>query len=169
MDNDITCYICQENSNPNDETFAPENICNCKGSLRIHKKCFNILPNKNNCTICKNNYNIPQNSYRERIGSLEIVEEIFIYGSKAIFTKNKNDLIHGNYTVFYDNGTLWEISSYENGIIQGERTIFNRSQTKKIIEMYDDEGDCLFKTKEINVSNDDIFLLNSIREKYHQS
>lgn len=150
---EITCYICQESSeNPNDETFAPCDICNCKGSMRIHKQCFNILPNKTQCSVCKNFYKIPENSYRERIGSLEVVEEIFIYGSKAIFTKNKNDQIHGTYKVYYDNGKLWEVSNYVNGLIDGERIIYNRPHTKKVIEMYD-EGELLFKTKEIEISD----------------
>jgi len=153
MEEELTCYLCQESSqNPNDETFAPENICNCKGSLRIHKKCFNILPNKSQCSVCKNTFRIKENLYRERIGSLEIVEEVFIYGSRAVFTRNKNNQIHGNYKVYYDNGNLWEVSTYENGLIDGERIIYNRSATKKIVEMYD-SGDLLFKTKEINISN----------------
>ena len=153
----LTCYICQD-ENEDFELFAPESICECKGSLRIHKSCFNILPNKKECSICKHKFNIPENSYRLRNGSLEVVEEMYEYGSKMVYQLNKNNQMEGVFIIYYDNGNIWEISQYKNGKMIGERTLYNRIHTKKIVETYDENGVKMFSTQEIPIQSTEILV-----------
>lgn len=128
------CFVCQDESTENNE-FAPDNICACKGSIRIHKSCFNILKDKEKCCICKTPYTINSNTYRKRVESIdsvsgsitckELVEEIWVNGSKAEYFVDKNSMKQGLLKVYFNDGSMWMLEEYKDDKLNGTRKIFS--------------------------------------------
>ena len=138
------CYLCQEESSESNE-FAPENICECKGSNRIHKSCFNLLKDKQVCCICKTSYNINANTYRKKIESKdsygniisrELVEEIWVHGSKAEYFIDNNSMKQGTLKVYFHTGKIWMIEEYKDDKLHGTRKIFSLNHKKCRIQNY---------------------------------
>jgi hypothetical protein len=145
LDETTICFVCQDEATENNE-FAPDNICNCKGSIRIHKSCFNILKDKEKCCICKTSYNINPNTYRKRVDSKELVEEIWVNGSKAEYFIDKNSMKQGFLKVYFNNGNTWMLEEYKDDKLNGTRKIFSpnhkicRIQQFKNGELVEDSG-----------------------------
>ena len=53
----MECYICYEKEKQNDK-FCSMNICQCKGTTKIHISCFEKLKREfgDTCTICKSKF-----------------------------------------------------------------------------------------------------------------
>jgi antitoxin component YwqK of YwqJK toxin-antitoxin module len=136
MENTQVCFLCQDESS-NENEFAQENICACKGSNRIHKSCFNLLKDKQKCCICKNDYTINANAYRKRVESQEFMEEIWVNGSKAEYFVDKNSMKQGTLKVFYHTGDLWMTEEYKNDKLNGIRKIFSPNQKKCRIQKFE--------------------------------
>jgi hypothetical protein len=118
------CFVCQDESSIENE-FAPENICACKGSNRIHKSCFNLLKDKQVCCICKTAYTINPNAYRKRTDTKEFVEEIWVNGSKAEYFIDKNHKKQGQLKVYFNDGKEWMTEEYKDDKLNGTRKIFS--------------------------------------------
>jgi hypothetical protein len=146
------CFVCQDESSVKNE-FAPDNICECKGSNRIHKSCFNLLKNKQECCICKTAYTININAYRKRVESRdsdsgniifkEFMEEIWVNGSKAEYFVDKNHMKQGTLKVYFHTGEIWMIEEYKNNKLNGTRKIF--SLNHKVCRIQKFENDLLIE------------------------
>jgi hypothetical protein len=142
------CYVCQDESSIQNE-FAPDNICACKGSNRIHKSCFNLLKNKQECCICKTAYTININAYRKRVESQdsvsgniifkEFMEEIWVNGSKAEYFVDKNNMKQGTLKVYFHTGEIWMIEEYKNNKLNGTRKIFSPNHKKCRIQKFEND------------------------------
>lgn len=139
------CFLCQDEATENNE-FAPDDICACKGSNRIHKSCFNLLKDKQICCVCKTNYTINQNAYRKKVeikdpvsGSItfkEFVEEIWVHGSKAEYFVDNNSMKQGPLKVYFNNGKEWMIEEYKDDKLNGVRKIFSPNHKKCRIQKF---------------------------------
>ena len=118
------CFLCQDESSV-ENTFAPDDVCACKGSNRIHKSCFNLLKNKQECCICKTAYTINPNAYRKRTDTKEFVEEIWVHGSKAEYYIDKNSMKQGLLKVYFNDGKEWMIEEYKDNKLNGIRKVFS--------------------------------------------
>ncbi len=137
-ENTQVCFLCQDESSIQNE-FAPEDICACKGSNRIHKSCFNLLKNKQECCICKTAYTININAYRKRVESREFMEEIWVNGSKAEYFVDKNHMKQGTLKVYFHTGEIWMIEEYKNNKLNGTRKIFSLNHKKCRIQKFEND------------------------------
>ena len=62
MEESIVCYICYEPDTENSSYLKEPPPCECKGSIVIHKQCFEeIIKTSRICSICKTKYKINKN------------------------------------------------------------------------------------------------------------
>ena len=127
----MECYICYEKETE-DNNFAHNDICKCKGTNRIHIKCFQKLINQNKCSICRTFFNISEELIEKENG-LRVIREIDDLGFFHKYTINNLKQRHGNYNIYYLNGNIWEEQKYENGLKNG------------IQKLYSNKGDCFEK------------------------
>ncbi len=103
---DIPCYICYGNSD-NESPWA-DNPCDCRGTMRVHTACLEILRQRNNtCKVCGSQYYAkpytaeqPENGY--------ITKKTFVAGK-----------LHGPWTAYFSDGTVYQERVYNNGQIHG--------------------------------------------------
>ncbi len=97
----MDCYICYEKEKQNDK-FCSMNICQCKGTTKIHISCFEKLKREfgETCTICKSKFKENIDTYQmyrhldydnyETLQELFILEEHF-YNKKNITNQKEKD------------------------------------------------------------------------------
>lgn len=128
------CYICfeRENKDSKELSFVKTDICLCKGSLRIHKACYDkILETTNVCGICKTKYK------QELIfinGLAQVVERTL--AQKIVYTVDKNlkkQGLHRTYiqnTNIFDNTKVYQLhieKTYLNDKLHGKYKEFYKS------------------------------------------
>lgn len=128
------CYICfeSENKTSKDLTFVKTDICLCKGSLRIHKACYEkVLETTNVCGICKSKYKMDLHFVN---GLAEIVERTLT--QRIVYTVDKNlrkQGLHRTYiqnTNIFDNTKVYQLhieKTYLNDKLQGKYKEFYKS------------------------------------------
>lgn len=132
----MECYICyQEESD--DNIFVKEDICKCKGTNRIHTKCFQKLQNQTKCSIC-NTYFENLDEVCEYEDGLRVISRVDEYGIKHRYTINKEQKIHGKYYIYYTNGNVWEKQTYVNGIRHGVQWIYSPDGKQNNVHIYMD-------------------------------
>lgn len=118
------CYICFEPENilSKDLTFVKTDICKCKGSLRIHKSCYDkVLENTNICGICKTKYKV---DYIFVNGLAEVIERTPYY--KTVYSIDKSFKKQGLHRTYTEN-----VNIINNSFATGDR-VFNT----KVIQLY---------------------------------
>lgn len=103
------CYICfePENIGSKDLSFVKTDICLCKGSLRIHKACYEkVLETTNVCGICKSKYKMDLNFVN---GLAEVVERKL--GQRTIYYVDKNFKKQGLHRTYIENTNIFNNSS----------------------------------------------------------
>ena len=119
-----TCYLCLfEGSEEN--TFIDPHPCNCKGSIRLHKNCFQeILKTSESCGICKTRY-------RDRFTGIKrsplsklvyingvLVDDGLFYTSLMLEASYVDGILEGPYKIF-DYGNLVEEGTYVAAMKEG--------------------------------------------------
>ena len=120
---DDTCYVCYEGETQ-ENAYLCSNVCGCGQSYRIHVKCFTMLQDKTNCSICKQKYEGIGN-LDIRSNGLRIIFEIDKFGFRHEYTVDDQNRKHGVYKIWYRNGNLWEEKFYQNGIKTGIQKVYS--------------------------------------------
>lgn len=128
-----TCYICHETQSE-ENRFIDPNPCNCRGTIKIHNTCFDILTSRHNrCGICRAIF--LQNGYKKYYypsGSLRS-EGLLVNGLKTGLYQGwyhyNNQLLESvNYVdgeknglsqLWHTNGQLWGNINYVDGKMNG--------------------------------------------------
>lgn len=117
MEENILCYICYEHESTRNPYLKEPSPCSCKGSIVIHKKCFeNILKTSHVCTICKTKYN---SKYLPKRDGLELITEIDNNGDINEYTINANGDYHGEYIIKSQMGAIVFQAYYQYGLLNG--------------------------------------------------
>lgn len=126
------CYICFE---PEDKTqyiytFVKTDICKCKGSLRIHKSCYDkVLEHTNICGICKTKYKI---DYIFVNGLAEVIERTPFY--RTVYSIDKKLQKQGIHRTYYENVNI--INNTRVNQLYIEKTYLNNKLHGKYKEFY---------------------------------
>ncbi len=134
------CYLCQESEN--EENIFLGNICNCKGTNRIHKNCFLQLRDKSRCCICKEEFINIDELYQDIELVLYNVEERDKFGWKHNYQVDQFDRKQGIHKIWYLNGNLWEESQYRDDKRHGYHKVWSH-QGNLFIEDYYFKGEKL--------------------------
>ena len=128
------CYICfePENKGSKDLTFVKTNICKCKGSLHLHKACYDkLLETTNVCGICKERYKIELIFVN---GLAEVIEKTL--GQRSVYTVDKFLQKQGIYRVYLENTNIFNNTkvyqlhiekNYLNNKLQGKYKEYYKS------------------------------------------
>jgi hypothetical protein len=86
----MSCYLCLDKETLNN-TFCDTNICNCKGSNRIHKICYSKLRfnGENICSICKS-------PYKQNVKRVIVESDNYMHTSTKIYINDKLQSIDAN-------------------------------------------------------------------------
>jgi hypothetical protein len=131
---DNLCYVCQcieEEENK----FCDENICDCKGSNKIHVVCFRLLPDKKTCSICKQKFINIDSIFNKFPIVLYNIEETDKFGWKHSYQIDQFERKQGLYRIYYMNGKLWEESQYRDDKRHGYHKVWSY-QGKLFLEDY---------------------------------
>ena len=105
---DIPCYICYGNSDSDSESPWAENPCDCRGTMRVHTQCLEILRQRNNtCKVCGS-------LYYAKPYTAEQLENGYL--TKKTFVEGK---LHGPWTAYFSDGTMYQERVYNKGQIHG--------------------------------------------------
>jgi hypothetical protein len=129
------CYICQEESSEC-YMFCDENICKCKGTNRIHKKCFQKLRNQESCSICKSSFQNVEDLIIEEELQLEQIFETEPYGWRHEYMIDQKGRKQGIHRIYYTNGTLWEETQYKNNLKNGYQKVWSYKGKLFINDVY---------------------------------
>lgn len=113
-----TCYICYEEASA-DHPFLTAPVCACKGSLTLHRICYEQIrltaPTTSTCSVCKQLYNDPE--------MYETFDETNSDYMRYIGRRHKlTGQLDGPYTTYYSNGAIWFQTTYCNGQRNGSYT-----------------------------------------------
>lgn len=122
MDQCYVCYCEETSENP----FCENTICKCKGSNRIHQKCFQNLPNQEFCSICRTNFSNVDSLIIQQELQLQFVVEFDKFGWKHEYYTDQRGRKHGLHRVYYKNGNLWEENEYFKGVRNGYQKVWSR-------------------------------------------
>jgi len=118
MEESVVCYICYEPETKNSSYLKEPPPCECKGSIVIHKQCFDeVIKTSRICSICKTKYKV---QYLPNRNGLEVITEVSINGDITEYTVDKDGDIQGEHTVRKQTGELISRSMYKNGLLHGE-------------------------------------------------
>ena len=132
MSEEATCYICYgEESEEN--IFVDPNPCNCRGTIKIHVICFDILKAQyDTCGICRTNfiqnvykkYYYPSGSLREEGNYVDgkrngLYQRWHENGQLMEEVNYVNEKMNGLYRIWHKNGQLMEEGNYVNGEMDG--------------------------------------------------
>jgi hypothetical protein len=117
------CYICQD-SDSEKNPFYDTNICNCKGSNRIHKSCF-VKLHSDICPVCKAEFQNVDRSHMEVVLILTKIEEKDQFGWGHEYHLDQFKRKQGIHRIFYMNGNLWEENEYKDGKRHGYHKVWN--------------------------------------------
>jgi hypothetical protein len=145
METYCCCYVCQE-----DETiespFCKTNICNCKGSNRIHTHCFQKLRNQSVCSVCKNEFKNVESLITDEVLELQKILEYDKFGWKHEYTIDQRGRKQGLHRIYYQSGTLWEENQYKNDLRDGYQKVWNYKGTLFLDKKFE-------KGNEININH----------------
>jgi antitoxin component YwqK of YwqJK toxin-antitoxin module len=127
MEENILCYICYDPETKNNSYLKAPPPCECKGSIVIHKHCFDQVIKKSRiCSICKTKYKL---EYLPNRDGLELITEVSINGDITEYTIDKEGDIQGEHTIKKQTGELIARSMYKNGLLDGEyKTWYSNGQ-----------------------------------------
>ncbi len=120
------CYICYEGEGEGHGKMFVENICKCKGSIKVHDACFDQLCTlQNTCGACNSRWIhdyagrkhvIFTNIYGDRHGAYEQY-----YGNGKIVAKGTyvDGNLEGVYQTWHKNGIQKSNVNYQNGNMEG--------------------------------------------------
>ncbi len=97
-----TCYLCLFEASE-ENAFVNPNPCNCKGSIRLHKSCYQeILKTSESCGIC----NI---LYRQHFTG---IKQSYIGFGSILIASYVDDILEGAYKIYDDDDILLERGNY---------------------------------------------------------
>jgi len=114
----LQCYICYEEGSDTKPLAIDPRPCDCKGSIAIHKACFQDVIEKNmrtNCAACGKYYN-PVYCIGYEKG---VVYDTGNHGMRRKYHVNERFEKHGLYQEFWPGGQIYRQIDYENGKIHG--------------------------------------------------
>jgi antitoxin component YwqK of YwqJK toxin-antitoxin module len=118
MEESVVCYICYEPETKNNSYLKEPPPCECKGSIVIHKQCFDeIIKTSRVCSICRTKYKI---QYLPNRNGLELITEVAINGDITEYTIDEEGDKQGLYTVKKQSGEIISESNYLNGLLHGK-------------------------------------------------
>ena len=118
MEEGVVCYICYDPEIQNNTYIKEPPPCECKGSIVIHKKCFDeIIKTSRVCTICKTKYKI---QYLPNRNGLELITEIAINGDITEYTIDINGNIQGEQIIKKQSGEIISKANYVDGLLHGK-------------------------------------------------
>ena len=123
----MVCYICYEPETNNNSYLKEPPPCECKGSIVIHKHCFeDIIKTSHVCSICKTKYKL---EYLPNRNGLELITEVSINGDITEYTVDNEGNIQGEHIVKKQTGQIIAKSFYKNGLLNGVyQTWYNNGQ-----------------------------------------
>ena len=132
------CYICYEIAS-DAQPFLNNSVCACKGSLTLHRTCYEqtrlLAPDATTCSVCKQPFNDPE--------MFVAFDETNMDGYRYVGRRHKlARQLDGPYMIYHSNGALWIQTNYTNGKRNGEHR-----------EYYEDgqlERECIYKDDEIH-------------------
>ncbi len=131
------CYICFEKQSE-ENTFVDPNPCNCKGTIKIHSTCFDILISRNDiCKICGKKF--IQNGYKKYyyLDGGPLKEEGLLV----------NGLHTGTWKAWHKNGQLWVQLNYIDGKKNGlYQSWYNDGRLEYKINYVDGEKNGLYQS-----------------------
>jgi antitoxin component YwqK of YwqJK toxin-antitoxin module len=105
-----TCYLCLGESSLED-AFIDPHPCNCKGSIRLHKSCFEeLFKTSKSCGICKTRY-------KDRFTGIRQSHVYYSYGP-ILEASYVEGVLEGPYKLF-DYGKLVEEGTYVAAMKEG--------------------------------------------------
>ena len=119
----VVCYLCQD-PELDDNDFCHD-ICNCKGTNRIHIYCFIKLRDKNRCGICKQEFKNIEKLFDEFDLILDNIEEYDKFGWKHKYQVDQFDRKQGIHRIWYQNGNLWEEGQYRDDKRHGYHKVWS--------------------------------------------
>lgn len=118
MEESVVCYICYEPETKNSSYLKEPPPCECKGSIVIHKHCFDeIIKSSRVCSICRTKYKV---QYLPNRNGLELITEVAINGDITEYTIDEKGDKQGVHTVKKQSGEIISESHYVNGLLQGK-------------------------------------------------
>jgi antitoxin component YwqK of YwqJK toxin-antitoxin module len=118
MEEAVCCYICYEFETDTNQYLKEPSPCKCKGSIMIHKNCFeDIITKSRVCSICKTKYNMV---YLPNRNGLELITEVAINGDITEYTIDLTGDIQGEHIVKKQSGEIISNSQYMNGLLHGK-------------------------------------------------
>jgi len=134
MEEETICYICQD-SGSEKNPFYNTDICNCKGSNRIHKSCF-VKLFSDICPICKIEFQNVDKSHMEVTLILTEVKEKDSYGWSHHYYIDQFKRKQGIHRIFYMNGNLWEETQYKDDKKHGYQKVWNYQGIQFVDDVY---------------------------------
>ena len=131
---ELICYICQDSETEKNH-FYDTNICNCKGSNRIHKSCF-VKLYSDICPICKSEYQNVDRSHMEVKLILTKIEEKDRFGWEHKYYIDQFKRKQGIRRIYYMNNRLWEETEFKDDKKHGYHKVWDYHGKQFIDERY---------------------------------
>lgn len=123
VDDEILCYICYDEATPANPFMAPS-PCVCRGSLHLHRTCYNRLlelaaaeGKPANCSICKTRFTQAAAAASAAYIDFDETDE------NGIRRKGTRNSLTGAYDgllcAYHSNGEHWFTVEYTNGVRDG--------------------------------------------------